>query len=213
MPDQAVVWHAFQVDDELEKLDLDRAGLIHAIELAAHERSFITANDAPGFGSYLVYGKLGRGLRDYYLPRGWLKDDSNNQCAIRHPKRKLRIVPCNFDELAGSPTGRPSNRSPKGEVSKHTSFCNRTAWLPGLEVPVVDPQMNDGYQTWVLGTFIDNVNPVGAELSWPVGFNGNFFTQFGKRLILLSGEDDTGVGRRKDDNSPTDIVDIQIKRK
>jgi hypothetical protein len=99
-------------------------------------------------------------------------------------------------------------------VSKNTSFCNRQAWLPGLEPPAIDPKIVDGYRTWVLGVYIDNINPVRAELSWPVDFDGQFFTQFAKRLILLTGEEETGGRRRKpDDSSPTDIVDIEVKRK
>jgi hypothetical protein len=214
MSTPAIVWEPIEVQNDLEEMKLGRDGLLHAIQLAAHERSFVTANDAVGFGSYLVYDKLGRGLRDWYLPKGWVKDDSNNQCAIKHPERKIRIVPCNFDELAGSLIGRPSNKSPKGEVSKNNSFCNRTGWLPHLDAPIVDLKMRDGFQTWILGAYIDNVHPVGAELSLPVGFDGQFFTEFGKRIILMSGDGPDGIGGRKsDDKGPTEIVDIEIKRK
>jgi hypothetical protein len=194
---------------------LDRDGLVHAVESAEHEKSFVTSNDLIGFGNYIVYAKAGRALRERYLPKDWVKDDSNNQTAIKHPKAKIRIVPCNFDEFAGNRLIKPTNKAPKGEVSRKKSACNRTAWLPGLEPPIIDPALNDGYQTWVLGMYIDDERPTGAELSFPVGFDGRYFTEFGTRIVLISGDGD-GVVRKRDDSTDDDavgVVDIEIKRK
>jgi hypothetical protein len=213
MAEHKIVWQPLDVDNLPHVMELGREGLEHAVRFAEHERSFVTSNDPIGFGTYIVYGKSGRALREWYLPKGWVKDDSNNQSAIKHPKTKIRVVPCNFDEFAGNRFARPTNKSPKGEVSRHKSACNRTAWLPGLEPPIIDPKLNDGYQTWVLGMHVDDARPTGAELSWPVGFDGRFFTQFGTRIILLSG-DDPSVGKRKgSDDDAVEIVDIKIKRK
>ena len=213
MSEPRVVWEPLEVDALLVEMELDRSGLEYAVRFAEHERSFVTANDAVGFGNYVVYDKAGRALRESYLPKGWVKDDSYNQCAIKNPKTKIRVVPCNFDEYAGNRLVRPTNKSPKGEVSKTKSACNRTAWLPGLEPPIIDPRMNDGYYTWVLGMYIDDARPTGAELSWPVGFNGRFFTQFATRIILFPGDDGVSGARKGSDDDAVGIVDIEIKRK
>jgi hypothetical protein len=214
MAEQSVVWQPIDIENLLKDMGLDREGLTQAVRFAEHEKSFVTANDPIGFGPFIAYGKTGRALREWYLSKGWVKDDSNNQCAIKNPKTKIRVVPCNFDKFAGNRLIRPTNKSPKGAVSRSKSACNRTVWLPGFEPPIIDPKLNDGYQTWVLGIYIDDTR-TGAELSWPVGFDGSFFTQFGTRIILLSGnDDDAGIGKRKgSDDDAFGVVDIEIKRK
>jgi hypothetical protein len=209
---EKILWQVFDVDAELAIMKLDRAGLTEAVRFAEHHRSFVTANDPVGFANYVVYAKAGRALREIYLPQGWVKDDSNNQTAIKNPKTMIRVVPCNFDEYAGNRLVRPANKSPKGEVSRAKSACNRTAWLPGL--PDIRPEANDGYRTWILGIHADDQQATGAELSFPVAFDGSFFTQFGTRLILLSGGDDpeprVSVMTSHD---AVEIVDIAVKRK
>lgn len=215
-----IVSEPIEVDNLLEDLGLDRAGLTHSVHYAEHEKSFVTTNDPLGFANYVVYAKSGRALREYYLPKGWHRDDSHNQTAIKNPEKMIRVVPCNFNEFAGNPHFKPTNKSPKGEISRKKSACNRTAWLPGLEPPVIEPALNDGYQTWVLGIYTDDIRPTGAELSLPVDFDGKFFTQFATRALLLSGEGGGGGGVRRRENGPSGpgddavgIVDIQIKRK
>src|SRR6266478_3903490 len=173
---EKILWEAFDVDAELDSMKLDRGGLMEAVRYAEHHRSFVTANDPVGFANYVIYAKAGRALREIYLPKGWVKDDSNNQTAIKNPKTMIRIVPCNFDEFAGNRLVRPSNKSPKGEVSRVKSACNRTAWLPGI--PDIRPEANDGYRTWILGIHADDARATGAELSFPVAFDGSFFSQF-----------------------------------
>lgn len=220
MPKQAVVWEPLETDSLFEQMELDRAGLEHAIRYAEQERSFVTSNDPLGFGSYLVYGKMGRALREWYLPKGWVRDNSNNQTAIKHPKKMIRVVPCNFNEYAGDRFYTPTNKAPKGEISRKKAASNMNTWLPGLEPPVIDPNLNDGYQTWILGAHVDDVRPTGAELSFPIAFDGSHFTRFGTRIILISG-DDGGAGGRKtgepnsgsSGNDAVGIVDIAIKRK
>lgn len=213
MPD-AIIWKPIDVRNELALLGLDLEGLIDCVRYAEREKSFVTANDAVGFGSMVVYDKAGRALRETYLQRGWIKDDSNNQCAIKNQKTMIRVVPCNFDEFAGDRLVRPANKSPKGEISRKKSMCNKTGWLPGL--PKMGDHSDDNYQTWVLGIFTDDDRPTTAELSLPIAFDGHYFTSFGKRIMLLTGDDGSGVGRRISDNSGDDaveIIDIDIRRR
>ena len=208
-----VVWQPLEIDNTLLEMGLDREGLTRAVRFAESERSFVTSNDPVGFGNYIVYAKAGRALREVYLPKGWVKDDSNNQCAIRNVELKIRVVPCNFDQYAGNPNIRPTNKAPKGEVSRKKSACNMTTWLPGFEA--VEPELNDGFQTWLLGLHVDEVRPTGAELSLPVLFEGSHFTRFGTRIMLLSGDDDIGASRKQrgSDDDAVEIVNIAVKRK
>ena len=198
----------------MSALGLDIDGLIDCVRYAEREKSFVTANDAVGFGSMVVYDKAGRALREKYLGNGWVKDDADNQCAIKNPRTMVRVVPCNFDEFAGNRLVRPTNKSPKGEISRKRTMCNMTAWLP--HVPRAASVLDAGFQAWVLGIFTDDDRPTTAELSLPIAFSGHYFTDFGKRIMLLTGDDNEGIGRKlgdDPDNDAVEIVDIAGRRK
>ena len=210
---EAVVTDPIEIQNEVAHLGLiDARGLIEAVRYADGERLLVTSNDAIGFDAYVMYDKAGRRLRELYLPTGvWVKDDSNNQCAIKNPTTKVRVVPCNFNEYAGDPLIDPTNRSPKGEVSRQKSACNRTAWLPGIpETPPVRDE--DGYQTWLLGMFCGQQNTT-AEISLPIGFDGKYFTDFGKRIMLITSGDDGDKIKRLPAIEDVPVVDIEIRRK
>lgn len=209
MAEEIIVWKPLDIRSEIEALGLDFEGLIDCVRYAERERSFVTANDAIGFGSLVVYDKAGRALRETYVGRDWVKDDSNNQCAIKNPVTRIRVVPCNFDEFAGNRLVTPTNRSPKGSVSRHKSMCNRTGWLPGI--PKGNAPLDDGYLTWLLGIFADGESPTRAELSLPIDFDGNQFTDFGKRIMLISGDGDGAPEKHVDDI--VEVTDITIRRK
>ncbi|WSH31302.1 hypothetical protein U8P75_35205 (plasmid) [Rhizobium beringeri] len=206
----AIVADQHDVDHHLAHMGLTRDELVRSIRSAESERALCTDNDPVGFANMMVYARAGRKLREILVPKGWEKDDTNNQCAVKNPKAKVRIVPCNFDDGAGNRLQTPSNKSPKGEVSRRKSLCNRTAWLPGF-VPIEAPVDADGYETWLLGLRIDDNLPTGAELSLPVDFDGSYFTQFGKRIILLDGSEEK-IFERTDDDA-FEIIDITVKRK
>lgn len=210
-----IIWKPLEVENEVEALGLDVAGLIDCVRYAERERSFVTKNDAIGFANFVVYDKAGRAMREKYLGAEWLKDDSHNQCAIKNPRLKVRVVPCNFDEAAGDRLVRPTNRSPKGRVSKEKSACNLTAWLPGF--PKIEPALDDdGFQTWLLGIFSEDDKMTTAELSLPIAFDEKHFTDFGKRIMLITRGDYNEGGRlygAGNGGDAVEIVDIQIRRK
>jgi hypothetical protein len=207
----AIIWEPDEVWDELAALGLDYDGLVACVRYAEQEHSFVTANDAVGFASLVVYDKSGRALREKYLGADWKRDNSSNQCAIRNDATKVRVVPCNFDECAGDRLREPTNRAPKGEVSKRKSRCNRTLMIPGLLDDSTDP--DDQIHTWLLGMHIDGLRPTTAELSLPVDFDGQYYTEFAKRIILLSGNEDDAPRSRRKNEDPTEDADIVIRRK
>lgn len=214
---EAIISDPIDVRNEVEILGLDVQGLIDCVRYAEHERSFVTKNDSAGFAYTIVYDKAGRALRERYLGEHWVRDDSNNQCAIKNPSLGIRVVPCNFDEFAGNRLKRPTNKSPKGEISRKKSGCNATAWLPGFpEIDFSSPG-DDNFQTWILGIYTDDEKPTAAELSYPIEFSGKYFTRFGKRIVLISGEDEYGKSKGRGDTDPesdaVEIVDIDIRRK
>ena len=217
MNQESIIWDPIEVRNEVILLGLEVESLIDCVRYAELERSFVTHNDTPGFAGLVVFDKAGRALRERFCGEDWVKDDSTNQCAIENPDRMLRVVPCNFDEFAGNRLVQPTNKSPKGEVSRVKSMCNRTAWLPGI--PRGEPVCYDRYQTWLLGIFTDDERPTTAELSLPIDFDGNQFTDFGRRILLITNDDDgpQGIRRRDGPNDNRDdgveVVDIHIRRR
>ncbi|QGZ96973.1 hypothetical protein [Terricaulis silvestris] len=207
-----VLRESHEVVPFLTTLSLDVEGLVEAVRYAESQRALCTSNDVHGFSQMTVYDKAARGLREVYCGRdGWEKDETNNQAGICNPALKIRVVPCNFTIECGTSV-EPTNRSPKGEVSKAKARCNATGWLPGL--PDIEAQEGSEYKTWILGIYAVGGEPLKAELSFPVAFDGKYFTRFETRVILLRGseDDDTPTGRR-DAPEPTEVVDIPIARR
>jgi hypothetical protein len=87
---ERILSKVIDIDNQLEEMGLDRKGLTEAVRFAEHHRSFVTANDPIGFPNYVVYAKLARSLRETYLSKGWTKDDTHNQAAIKNTKNKIR---------------------------------------------------------------------------------------------------------------------------
>ena len=202
-----------EISDALEELDLDSDGLTNSVLYGISERALCTRNDPIGFDSHTAYARTGRRLRETYPLRGWERDDSNNQCAIKHVSKKLRVVPCNFNEFAGDPDVQPTNRSPKGEVSGRSSRCNATMWLPGLPVPSPADSL---LQTWILGFYAnDDASHIGIELSLPVSFHGDYYTLFKPRILLWfgSGLPLPSKSRVPDDSDALGVVDIPVTKK
>ena len=67
---------------------------------------------------------------------------------------------------------------------------------------------------------MDDDKPTTAELSLPIAFDGYYFTDFGKRIVLIQpGSGTGGLVRKADDSSggggddAVEVVDIEIRRK
>ncbi len=197
---------------EVEALQLDVNKLIEVVRYADSERSLCTKNDPKGFGLITVNAKAARGLREQFCGESWAYDETDNQPGILNEDLSIRIIPCNFDKNAGNHLLTPSNRKEKGAASGKNARCNATGWLPGLEVPVLETE--DDVATLVLGIYSEDGEPLRAELSFPVEFEGNKYTAFTKRIILLTGSEN--LVRSTDDSErgePTETVEIDVKRK
>jgi hypothetical protein len=213
--EERIIVELLEVEDELANIGMPREFLLEALAQGERERALCTANDPIGFASLVVYAKITRRLRELALPTGeWIKDDSNMQATIKNPKTKARVQVCNFDEFAGNKLVRPTNRSPKGEISRKNVMCNMTGWLPGLPDPAGEVLVEDGYQHWVFGVYIDDTRPTGAELSRPILFDGSHYKKFAPRIILVDGTgDELTPNRQGDSDGQVEVVEIPISKK
>ncbi len=213
MAEPVVVKKPEFVRSELTYMNLDRTKLLEAVAFADRERSFCTGNDIKGFQLIVGCAKAARALRDQFCGEHWVSDDTDNQPGIRHRTKPLRIIPMNLDENAGNPDEAISPRAAaqKGSATKAKVRCNKTGWLPFLDLP----QPIDEIQTWLLGFGpADENGYVGAEISLPLEFNGSTPTKYVKRIILDSRLDDGFAPIPSTlPVEPTETIDIQIIRK
>ena len=107
-------------DNQLKEWVLEREPLKEAVFFAQSFYNDCTANDPLGFDRVIAYARAGRRLRDLFVPKGWIRDDSNNQTAIRHEEKRLRVYPCNFCALTADPLRSPTNLSDKGSAARAT---------------------------------------------------------------------------------------------
>ena len=213
MAEPVIIEKSEFVRSELSEMDLDRTKLLEAVAFADRERSFCTGNDIKGFPLIVGCAKAARALRDQFCGEHWVSDDTDNQSGIRHRTKSLRIIPMNLDENAGSidEAITPRAAAQKGAATKAKVRCNKTGWLPFLELP----QPIDEIQTWILGFGpADENGYVGAEMSLPLEFNGSTPTKYIKRIVLNSRMDGGIVPARSTvPVDPTEMIDIQIIRK
>ena len=198
----------------LADLELDFDKLVEVVRSADRERALCNANDPKGFDLIVMNAKVARGLRDQFCGERWERDETDNQPGIRNSFLKKRIIPCNFDMQAGQIDGPdPTNLTEKGSASKKKVRCNLTPWIPGLPDPS-DGETDDenGYVTYVLGSYWSADHGLRAELSRPKAFASGRYTRFETRIILLNGSENP-AGDFKTDRVPTEVVDIAIKRK
>lgn len=211
----AVLAEQMEIVPFLKEWELDLDGLVEAARYGDRERALCTANDPKGFELILMNAKVARGLREIFCGDRWKPDETDNQPGISNPFLKIRVIPCNFDEYAGNPLVTPTNRTEKGSASKKKVRCNATPWIPGLIDPTEAEESEDGYVTFVLGTYFDLQVGLRAELSRPKAFSSGQYKRFETRVMLLDGTEDNSspVGVKTDRGGPTEIIDIAIKRK
>lgn len=202
-------------DAQLRTWGVEREPLKEAVFFAQSFYTECTANDPRGFDRVIAYARVGRRLRDLFGPKDWVKDEANNQTAIRHDELRLRIYPCNFCSLTAHPTRSPSNLTEKGNAAG--SDTRRNEQLELLSTPEVlpDAEMETGeqYRTLLLGMNFEEENAK-AELSLPVKFMNRRFTGLAIRVPILNGTEPSPTPRRGAERDDAfGVIDIAIGRK
>ena len=186
-------------DAQLRAWGVEREPLKEAVFFAQSFYTECTANDPRGFDRVIAYARAGRRLRDLFGIIGWVKDDANNQTAIRHEDLRLRIYPCNFCSLTAHPTHSPSNLSEKGSAADGDTRANARQ-LDLLSTPEVLPgaemEPSEKYRTLLLGMNFEEENAK-AELSLPVKFMNRRFTGLAIRVPILDGTEAGPAPRRE----------------
>jgi hypothetical protein len=202
-------------EDQLRSWGVEREPLKEAVFFAQSFYNECTANDPRGFDRSIAYARAGRRLRDLFIPKGWLMDISNNQTAIRHEEKRLRIYPCNFCSFTANPYHSPSNLTKKGSAADRDTRRNAQLELFSAPEVLVDAEMDSGekYKTLLLGMNFED-EYAKAELSLPVRFMKGKFTGLAICVPLLDGTEAGPTPRLDlDRNDAFEIIDIEIGRK
>lgn len=200
-------------DAQLSDWRLDRSRLSECVLYAQSFFVECTANDPKGFAGTMAYSRCGRRLRDLYAGKdGWVKDETNNQTAIKNDELKIRLYPCNFDSRTASPQS-PVNLTEKGSAAKADTFCN--AQLSLFDTPEVLFDVEESqelYRTLLLGMNFEG-DFTKAEVSYPVSFNRKRFTGLSIRVPLLNGIPPESAKPKAKTGDAFGEVDIQIVRR
>lgn len=174
-----VVREPWDVDRRLSEMDLTRAGLLAARDVAVLESANATAfhpANAPGTFSY-HYGTWS--LRDQFVGKaGWVLDRADGIEAIRNDRLKLKVAFCNVDEACND-FHSPKPRSEKGAGAKRA--CGGSLFG---ELPQFAARPAGDYALYYL--MVDENGA--AELTRPVVKAGTFVAI--ERLYLSDGGDD-----------------------
>lgn len=206
-----------EANDQLRVWGLDRETLKEAVFFAQSFYNECTDNDPLGFDKSIAYARAARRLRDLYGPDGWLRDNSNNQAAIRNESRRLRLYPCNFCSYTAHPFHQPVNLTDKGSAARGDTYVNAQLPLPLFHLPHVLPGAEvapkNKYTTLLLGMNFEE-EAAKAEVSVPVNFYKGKFKSLVVRVPLLDGtEPSPRPAAKPDQDDFFGVVDIPVARK
>lgn len=180
---------------------LDRLGLrVDELQEAAKAnflaQAACTANDAPTAPGFIGWNASVRTLREFLIPKGWMRKEIKNSPRIISPDGNVAIMVATGDEATGNPIIMPKTKSHKGATTKTAINSNESQSSLFAEemIPHVVPVASVGQSnksTWVLLVHIhidqsdEQRHFVRCELSLPVGMdNSGHIVTWGERIIL-----------------------------
>lgn len=135
------------------------------------------------------------GLRELLVNRGWESDDDQGMSRAVHRHKRIAMVVVMGNAATGRPVARggrgPSNRRPRGPLTREAVEDNGELALFELASSQVDPVEESLLHTWFLLIHADATD-VRVELSRPDHFTNDFVDHWGQRIIipaLLTGAD------------------------
>jgi hypothetical protein len=179
----------FSVTERLYELGIPAEGLRYALEYGYRQSAQCTANDPPMAPGWIAWSKSIRGLRDWFIPLGWVKTDSRNYPRVIHPSGELAITVVSGDASVGSSENTPVTRSPHGPATRDAVSANQMSFLdvdPDFGPLPVSAMEDLIRQTWFLLHFYDKpAGVIRCELSLANQVsNDGYITSWQERLLL-----------------------------
>jgi hypothetical protein len=207
-----------EVANRLDQLGWRRDQLLEIVGAMVAARNGCTENDPSSAPGWMAWKEGTRRLREIARPMGLEKDETGQIPSVIDLRRGLKFAVSNTDEGTGIEDRIPQNRSRKGPATDRVVCDNQGSLLGALEktidvVPISMARTQPGMIVcWYLCVYCQG-DEVRAELSCPVGFEGDYFTDFFERIVLIGPDGDDGVKIRR--NTPEDGpgFDIPVSRR
>jgi hypothetical protein len=200
-----------QATTRLNEMGLKPSNLAEAVRWGVNHLAYCTANEPPNGPGFIVWDKTVRALREYTIPLGWEKNDSNNYATVVSPDGKIAIAVAAGDERTGVPGDpHPTTRQPKGPVTKARVHRNQLTFKEishAFPAPVEMP----GKLTWILLVFYDDAtDEIRSELSLPASMEKNGYISQWRERIGLPGTV-LGMPQETDEESESEAIDLDIR--
>ena len=122
-----------EVDKRLEKLGLNKQGLIEVAYEVALARKSCTAYDAKNAPGSLAYFSGTKTLREIFCPKGWEVDRKDSVESIINSAGTIKVIFQNVD-CASKKSREPKSISKKGPGSRRTVAENQTGFFSNEEI-------------------------------------------------------------------------------
>jgi hypothetical protein len=173
-----------EVAPRLSLFDVTREELFRVVELAVGGRADAVPNDPVTAGGLFSYIFGTRGIREVFLPKGWIKDSTKNIESVIHPRSGIKLIFQNVD-LACDEIRFPKAISGKGIASEQLIDVSIAFLFKELEKEHQE-RLNKTVWFFCVSAIGEDVR---AELSLPLGIEGRQFSGFTERIFILKDGD------------------------
>lgn len=178
------------IRNRLDELGLEQEALANVVRQGYYAFISCTENDAPLYPGLAAWNQMVRALREYLLPKGWIRSNDNSFPLVINPSGTLAIAVSSGDEQTGMGELSPSTKSSKGPRTIEVVAANQEQLnLFGHEPSPVHTETHvansDGNRmTWYL-LFHRAINEVRCELSLPLSMGDDArIVDWQERIIL-----------------------------
>ncbi len=177
------------IQSRLAELGLEEEPLRDVVRQGYLAYASCTRNHPPLVPAIWAWGETVRTLREYLLPRGWRRSDTNNYSLVIDPTDRIALAVSTGDDGTGLLHATPSTKSSKGPSTVAAINVNQLELK--LDFGQTAPRTRDlSVQeegraiTWLL-LICRGPGEMRCELSLPLSMNANGFIDSWRERILL----------------------------
>ena len=208
--------NSIEVVNRLDSLGWKRESLEEVVDRMVTARNSCTANHPLGSAGWMAWSEGTCRLRDIgqAMP-GWENNNDDHIASIYNSALGIKIAVCNTDDGTGLEDRQPQNRNKKGAAMDRAVGVNQGVFSGLLEEAnnvIQMPGPSNGIVYWYLCVYCEG-DIIRAELSCPSECEAGFFKTFRERILLLGGDDDGGVRKRRESPDGDSDFEINVTRK
>jgi hypothetical protein len=207
------------VHNRLDEMGLEQEALVNVVRQGYYAFIACTENDAPLYPGLAAWNQMVRALREYLLPKGWIRSNDNSFPLVINPSGTMAIAVSSSDELTGRQEASPSTKSSKGPrtievVAANQEQLNLFGHRPSpIQAETTDANSSDNRMTWYL-LFHRALDEMRCELSLPLSMgNDGRIVDWQERIILGAIPTDPESLELTPPAPPQPDIDVAIKRR